>query len=264
MGETTQNKVAIITGGATGIGRQVATKLASLGINIVLAGRNKQSGDAAAAEIAGGGAKVIFVQTDVSRESDVINLVEATISRFGRIDYLFNNAGVEGAMGPIEINTEQVVDEVLAANVKGVFLCTKHVIPGMIKQHGGIIVNVSSFVGTIIPFGTAIIYGASKAAVLSMTQSTAAGFAEQNINVFAVCPWVTDTPMIDRLTGFQPEAKAGFGGSINPSGTIALPEDIAAAVADIFSGENKTIKSGEAILVDRGGSINKIVPMGIA
>jgi len=264
MSETTQNKVAIITGGATGIGKQVAAKLASQGINLVLAGRNKQKGDAAAAELAGSGTKVIFVQTDVSRESDVINLVEAAIGRFGRIDYLFNNAGVEGAMGPIEVNTEQVVDEVLAANVKGVFLCTKHAIPSMIKQQGGIIVNTASFVGTVIPFGTAIIYGASKAAVLSMTQSTAAGFAEQNISVFAVCPWVTDTPMIDRLTGFQPEAKAGFAASINPSGKIALPEDIAAAVADIFSGKNKTIKSGEAILVDRGGLINKIVPMGIA
>ena len=260
----TQNKVAIITGGATGIGKEVAIKLAGMGVNLVLAGRNKELGESAAAEISARGAQVIFVQTDVSSEKAVINLVDSALDKFGRIDYLFNNAGIEGAMGPMSINTEEVVDDVLSINVKGVFLCLKHVIPHMADHGGGIIVNTASFVGTIIPFGTAVIYGASKAAVLSMTQSAAAGFAEQNINVFAVCPWVTDTPMIDRLTGFQPEAKAGFGAGINPSGKIALPEDIANAVADIFSGKNADIKSGEAILVDRGGLLNKLIPMSFA
>jgi len=261
MSETTQNKVAVITGGATGIGKQVALKLASHGVNIVLAGRNKETGDKAAAEIAATGANVLFVQADVSSEKAVADLLRTAANKFGRIDYLFNNAGIEGAMGPLELNTEEIVDDVLAINVKGAFLCMRHAIPYMAENGGGVIVNTGSFVGTVAPHGTGVMYGASKAAVLSMTQSVAAAVAEQHIGVFAVCPWVTDTPMIDRLTGFQPEAKAGFGAAMNPSGKIALPEDIADAVVDIFTGKNTSINSGDAILADSGGRLNKVVPM---
>jgi NAD(P)-dependent dehydrogenase (short-subunit alcohol dehydrogenase family) len=257
MSSTTGVKVAVITGGSTGIGKAVAFKLAGRGIAVVIAGRDKERGDTVATELAATGAKALFVQTNVSSEQEVQNLVEQAITTYGRIDYLFNNAGTEGAMGPLDMNTEEIIDEVLASNIKGVLLSIKHVMPVMVKQGSGVIINTASFVGTIIPFPVAVVYGASKAAVLSITRSVAASCAGQDIQVFAICPWVTDTPMIDRLTGFQPGAKDGFAGNINPSGKIATTDDIATVVAALFTKE-KALESGEAILIDSGGSTNKI------
>jgi NAD(P)-dependent dehydrogenase (short-subunit alcohol dehydrogenase family) len=259
MSNPTNKKVAIITGGATGIGKAVAGMLAAKGVQVVIAGRNKERGEAAAAET---GAQTVFFKTDVSSEQDVKNLVDYTIANFGRVDYLFNNAGVEGAMGPIEINTEAILDEVLAINVKGVFLGIKHVAPIMVKQGGGIIINTASFVGTTMPIPVAVMYGASKAAVLSITRSAAAAYADQNIQLYAVCPWVTDTPMVDRLTGGDPAAKGGFARSINPSGKITGTADIAHAVTALFT-EPTALTSGDAILVDFGGAVNKVVPMSV-
>lgn len=262
MSETTEKKVAIITGGTTGIGKEVASKLARLDITVVLAGRNSERGDAVVADLLSTGAQALFVQTDVSKEQEVKNLVTQTMHSFGRIDYLFNNAGTEGVLGPLELNTEEVIDEVLAANVKGVLFCIKHAMPVMAEHGKGVIVNTASFVGTTMPLPVAVAYGASKAAVLSITQSIAIAGAEQNIQVFAVCPWVTDTPMVDRLTGHQADAKASFGSSINPSGKIATTADIAGAVVSLFT-EQPELKSGEAVLVDNGGARNKIIPMAV-
>ena len=134
----------------------------------------------------------------------------------------------------------------------------KHAIPHIAERGGGIVINTASFVGTTVPFPDGVLYGATKAAVLSMTRSVAAGSAEQNVRVFAVCPWITDTPMVDRLTGHRAEAKAQFGG-INPSGRIATPEDIAGVVLSIFTG-GADLESGDAVLVDSGGTTEKSSP----
>ena len=254
-------KVAVITGGATGIGRAVAAQLSSQGVRVVLAGRNTERGNSAAQALAEGGQEVKYIRTDVTRESDVQALVQQAVDTYGGIDYLFNNAGVEGALGPMDANTETGVDEVLTTNVKGVFLCMKHAIPRMAERGGGIVINTASFVGTTVPFPDGVLYGATKAAVLSMTRSVAAGCAEQNVRVFAVCPWITDTPMVDRLTGHQAEAKAQFGG-INPSGRIATPQDIAGVVLSIFR-DGANLESGDAVLVDSGGTTQKIRPMSV-
>ncbi|GAB3044963.1 SDR family NAD(P)-dependent oxidoreductase [Spirosoma pulveris] len=258
MNESLIGKVALITGGTTGIGLAVAQQLAARGIRVVLSGRDQQRGEAAVSLI-DDASKTLFVQADVSDESQVQALVEKAVHHYGGIDFLFNNAGIEGMLGPLTTNTEAVLDQILAINVKGVLLTIKHVLPHLLKRAGGIIVNTASFVGTTVPFPDAVAYGATKAAVLSITQSVAVGYALDQIQVFAVCPWITDTPMVDRLTGHQSDAKAAFGSS-NPSGRIASPADIAQVVLAIYS-QKLALQSGDAVLVDHGGVWTKIQPV---
>ena len=251
-----EGKVVVVTGGATGIGKAAALELASKGAKVVIAGRNAERGEAVVEMITDAGGDAVFVQTDVRREPEVRALFQRTLSTFGGVDCLFNNAGVEGVLGPITECPEAACDEVLNTNIKGAFLCMKHAIPAMLEQGGGAIVNTASFVGTVVPFPDAVAYGASKAAVLSMTSSVAAGFADQGIRVYAVCPWITDTPMVDRLTGHQSEAKTQFA-SVNPSGQITTPEDVAGIAVAMLAGAPE-YGNGDAVLVDSGGNTQKV------
>lgn len=257
-----EKQVAIVTGGTAGIGKAVALLLAEKKVKVVIAGRNSERGARVVQEVISSGGEALFIPTDIRKEADVINLVEETMSSYGKIDFLFNNAGTEGVLGPLETNTEHVIDEVLSSNIKGVILCIKHILPKMTKQGNGVIVNTASFVGTTMPLPIAVVYGASKSAVLSITQSVAASCADTNVHVYSLCPWVTDTPMADRLTGHDMEAKAAFGANINPSGAIVPVSEIADQVWNLFSGKH-TVKSGNAILVDKGGIISNVVPMSV-
>ncbi len=257
----TSQKVAVITGGASGIGKATAIRLASKGIHIVIAGRSSERGEATVKEIEAAGGKAIYVSTDVSSEKDIKNLVDTTVQTFGHIDLLFNNAGIEGTDDIVDVVTAESIDQVLGINIKGVLLGIKHVLPVMEKQGGGMIINNGSFVGTTLPVPYALVYGASKAAVLSITRAVALGFADKNIDVYAVCPWITDTPMADRMTGHQHDVKSGHASTTNPSGKIATPEDLAGAVTDLFLENPAGLKSGDAILVDSGGELSKITVM---
>ncbi len=259
MTDAVAGKVAVVTGGATGIGKAVATRLAAQGAKVVMAGRDHIRGKTSAYDLAKQGYEVKFLRTDVRIENAIATLFDQTLDLYGGLDLLFNNAGIEGVLGPIGASNEEVVDDVLAINVKGVFLCMKQVLPLFVRQGGGIIVNTSSFVGTVLPFPDAVLLGATQAGVISMTQSVAAGFASENVRVFAVCPWLTDTPMVDRLTHHQAEAKNRLAG-MNPSGMAATPEDVANVVLAMFSGD-PGFQSGDAVLVDHGGSTQKIHPM---
>ncbi|WP_294207385.1 SDR family NAD(P)-dependent oxidoreductase [uncultured Chryseobacterium sp.] len=255
-----KQKVALITGGTAGIGRKTALTLAAEGYRVMIAGRSRESGEHLAHEIILKGGEAAYICTDVSVEKEVIRMVESAVDQYGSIDYLFNNAGTEGVLGPVETNSETVIDTVLAANIKGVILCIKHILPLMRQQKSGVIVNTASFVGTTMPLPVAVVYGASKSAVLSITQSVAASCAEDNIRVYAVCPWVTDTPMADRLTGHNEEAKAAFGANINPGGAIVPVEEIVEAVVRLVEGTD-AINSGEAVLIDKNRVFNLINPM---
>jgi NAD(P)-dependent dehydrogenase (short-subunit alcohol dehydrogenase family) len=257
---TNTQKVAIVTGGATGIGKAVAQALVARGVAVVIAGRSQQRGDAAAAEIGG---NTLFVQTDVSQEGDIKRLLTTTLDRYGRLDYLVNNAGIEAGMGGFEGTDPDLIDSVLAINVKGVFLAIKHAAPVMMRQQAGVIINMASFVGTTMPIPQAAIYGASKAAVLSLTRAAAVAYAEQHVRVYAVCPWMTDTPMADRQTDSDPAAKAGYASAINPSKQLATPADLAQATVDLLEGRTE-LANGEAVLVDHGSALNRIVPMTVA
>jgi NAD(P)-dependent dehydrogenase (short-subunit alcohol dehydrogenase family) len=205
---------------------------------------------------------VKFVRTDVRIENAIQTLYDYALETYGGLDFLFNNAGIEGVLGPMGANSEEVIDDVLAVNVKGVFLGMKQVLPIFVRGTGGTIVNTSSFVGTVLPFPDAVLLGATQAGVISMTQSVAAGYADRNIKVYAVCPWFTDTPMADRLTGQRAEAKSQFG-SYNPSGKVASPDDVARVVLSLFAGD-ENFESGDAVLVDSGGATQKIRPMSIS
>jgi NAD(P)-dependent dehydrogenase (short-subunit alcohol dehydrogenase family) len=252
-----KQKVAIVTGGASGIGKAIAQALVAQGVAVVIAGRGQQRGDDAAAELGG---NTLFVQTDVSQEADLVRLISTTLDRHGRLDYLINNAGIEAGMGAFEDTEADLIDSVLAINVKGVFLAIKHAAPVMVRQQTGVIINVASFVGTTHPIPQAAIYGASKAAVLSLTRAAAAAYDEQHLRVYAVCPWMTDTPMADRQTDSDPEAKNRYAAAINPSKQLATPTDLAQATLDLLEGRTE-LPNGEAILVDHGSALSRIVPM---
>ena len=236
MSEALTGKVAVITGGATGIGKAVATRLAAAGDKVLIAGRDHVRGKTSAYDLAKHGYEVRFLRTDVRIENAISGLFDQAIELYGGLDFLFNNAGIEGVLGPISQNTEEIVEDVLSINVKGVFLAMKQILPVFTRQGGGVIVNTSSFVGTVMPFPDAVLLGATEAAVISMTQSVAAGFGSENIRVFAVCPWLTDTPMVDRLTHHQAEMKSRLAG-MNPSGMAASPEDVANVVLSMFAGD---------------------------
>jgi NAD(P)-dependent dehydrogenase (short-subunit alcohol dehydrogenase family) len=203
------------------------------------------------------------VPTDVSQESDVQQLMTTAMDRYGRLDYLINNAGIEAGMGGFESTEADLLDKVLAINIKGVFLAIKHAAPILVRQQRGIIINIGSFVGTTNPILEAAAYGASKAAVLSLTRAAAAGYASQHLHVYAVCPWMTDTPMADRQTESDPAAKAHYAAAINPSHQLVTPEDLAQATLAILEGRTE-LPNGEAVLVDYGGALNRITPMMVA
>jgi NAD(P)-dependent dehydrogenase (short-subunit alcohol dehydrogenase family) len=262
MADPLEGKIAVITGGATGIGKAVATRLGAGGARVVIAGRDHVRGKTSAFDLTKQGYDVKFLRTDVRIENAIGTLFDQTLDLYGGLDFLFNNAGIEGVLGPISASDEDLVDDVLAINVKGVFLSMKQVLPLFTRQGGGIIVNTSSFVGTVLPFPDAVLLGATQAAVISMTQSVAAGFASENIKVYAVCPWLTDTPMVDRLTGYHAEAKSRLAG-MNPSGKAASPEDVANVVLELFAGDPR-FQTGDAVLVDHGGATQKIRPMSVS
>lgn len=259
MSEKITGRVAVITGGATGIGQAVACALVARGASVVLASRDREHGDQVARAVAAGTGRAVFERTDVRRERDVERLFQRAVDAYGRVDFIFNNAGIEGPSDDLQALRERGLDDLLGTNLKGVLFCLKHGLPRLLAQGGGIVVNVGSFVGTTLPLPHAVAYGATKAAVLSITRSVAAGLTSMNVGVFAVCPWITDTPMIDRLAGHNGAAKARLG-QMNPSGRIVAPDDVAAVVLSIFAGQSGLV-SGDAVLVDSGGALQTIAPM---
>jgi NAD(P)-dependent dehydrogenase (short-subunit alcohol dehydrogenase family) len=239
----------VITGGGSGIGRATAEQLGRDGARMIIAGRDRARGEATVRAAARAGGHARFVETDVASERSVRAAIDAAVDVFGGLDYLFNCAGCEGPMGAITDLTEEDCDQLLAVNLKGPMMAAKHAIPHMIARGGGCVVNAASFLGTV-PFPVGSAYGASKAGLIHFTRSLAAGYAAQGVRAYAVCPYVTDTPMTDRLTGGHPAMKRRFAG-MNPSGCIAQPEDIACVVAELFAGATD-FESGDAVLVDSG------------
>jgi NAD(P)-dependent dehydrogenase (short-subunit alcohol dehydrogenase family) len=259
VSEEVKGRVAVITGGASGIGYAVARALVNAGARVMLTGRDRERGDRVARAMAAGTGRAVFEQADVSREPDVERLFQRAYEAYGRVDFLFNNAGSEGRNGGEALPGQPGLDELLGTNIKGVILCMKHGLPRLMAQGGGVVVNTGSFVGTTLPFPAAVAYGATKAAVLSITRSMAAGLRAQRVAVFAVCPWITDTPMVDRLTDHDDAAKAQFA-RMNPSGRIVTPDEVARVVLSMFAGTSG-LESGDAVLVDSGGAMQTITPM---
>ena len=244
-----QGKVVLVTGGTSGIGRETAIQFANAGAKVVVAGRRSEEGEAVVKEIEAGGGEARFVQTDVTKESQVKHLVEETVRHFGRLDIAFNNAGVEQTAPIIEF-AEADYRKVFDINVLGVFLSQKYEIPAMLNSGGGSIINTSSIVGQIGMPGAGI-YIASKHAVEGITKTTALELADQGIRVNAVAPGAIATDMVDRFAGEEGSENRQWLASQHPMGRLGQAKEIAAAVLYLAS-DAASFTTGISLPVDGG------------
>ena len=242
-------KVAVITGAGSGIGRATAKLFAKEGAKVVVADIASEGGQETVSMIKGEGGEGTFVNVDVSKAADVEIMVKTAVEKYGKLDILFNNAGIEGTMAVTHESTEANWDRVIDVNLKGVWLGMKYGIAQMIKQGGGIVVSTASVAG-LVGFVGIPAYNASKGGVIQLTKTAALEYAKQNIRVNCVCPGVIATPMIDRFTGGDEEARKSFE-ALEPCGRLGLPEEIAQAVLFLSSDEACFI-TGVAFPVDGG------------
>ena len=245
----TNQKVAIVTGGNSGIGRAAALALAKQKVKISIAARRTEEGEETVRLIKEAGSDGIFVKTDVTSESDVSSLVSKTVETYGKLDYAFNNAGVEEIMTPFLDQTSEKFDQIMSTNVRGVWLSMKYEIPEMIKNGGGAIVNNSSVAG-VMGFPQMPIYIASKHAVLGLTKSAASEFAKSGIRINAIAPGGVETDMLMQTVGNDPQLLETFR-SMHPIGRIGRPEEIANTIVWLLS-DKASFVLGHTLLVDGG------------
>ena len=241
--------VVLITGALTGIGRATALAFAREGAQIVVSGRRDEAGQALVSELRAAGAEAEYHRADVRQEDDVKQLVDRTVARFGRLDVAVNNAGTEGESGPITGQSIENFRATFDTNVLGVFLSLKHEMRVMLEQGSGSIINLSSVAGQV-GFPGASIYVASKHAVEGLTKSAALEGAAAGIRVNSVAPGPVATDMLDRFTGRDGAAKAGFLAGI-PAKRAATPDEIAQTIAFLASDQAKYL-TGQNIAVDGG------------
>ncbi len=244
-----QDKVAIVTGATSGIGRAAAIAYAREGAKVVVAGRRATEGEETVRLLQAQGGEGIFVKTDVSKAVQVKELVERTLQKFGRLDIAFNNAGIEQVPLPFLEQDEETFDQVVDINAKGVWLCMKYEIPAMLKTGGGSIVNTASVFGVLGIPGDEI-YIASKHAVIGLTKSAAVEFGKQGIRVNAILPGVVDTDMYKRFAGDKPEFREQMN-AMHPIGRIGKPEEMAEA-AIWLSSSKASFVTGHSLMVDGG------------
>jgi NAD(P)-dependent dehydrogenase (short-subunit alcohol dehydrogenase family) len=242
-------KVAIVTGGTSGIGRDTAILFAKAGAKVVVAGRREPEGKETVDLVRASGADGLFVKADVSRAADVQALVNKTVDKFGRLDIAFNNAGIEGSLVPIAEQSEEDWDRTIDINLKGTWLCLKYEIQQMLKQGGGgAVVNMASVAGLIGSAGFAT-YCASKHGVIGLTKSAALETARQGIRVNVICPAVIETPMGERIFG-APEIRP-YAIGLHPIGRFGTPMEVAEAVVWMCS-DRASFMTGHSLILDGG------------
>ena len=248
-----QDKVALITGGTSGIGQATAILFAKEGAKIAVTGRNETRGNVVTEQITKNGGHAIFIPVDVRKNSDCQLAVDEILRDFGRIDILFNNAGVFYPHTTLECSEEEW-DEQIDINLKGTFLMSKAVLPHMIQQRGGVIINNSSGWG-IVGGDAAVAYCASKGGVVLLTKAMAIDHGRQGIRVNCICPGDVDTPMLPedaRMRGMKWEDYLA-GCANRPLGRIGTADEIAKAALFLAS-DDSSFMTGAALVVDGGGT----------
>ena len=248
MQNSYSNKIVLVAGGTSGIGKTTAIAFADAGARVVLTGRREKEGLEVVAEIKKTGGTAAYIRTDVAKEADVVKAVDFVLSTHGRLDVAFNNAGVE-IVGPLDQVTEEQYRRTFDINVWGVLNAMKHEVAAMLKSGGGSIVNVSSIAGHI-GLAQASIYVATKHAVEGLTKAIAVEFAKQGIRVNAVAPGAIDTEMVDRFAGKEGDVRNWLI-SQHPVGRLGTAEEIAAAVLYLTSDAAK-FTTGTILAVDGG------------
>ncbi|MDE0603554.1 MAG: glucose 1-dehydrogenase [bacterium] len=253
MSNTMEGKVALVTGGASGIGQEAAVLFARRGAKVAVADRNAEGGAETVARIEAEGGRGEFFATDVTDEDQVAALVASVVSAFGQLDYAFNNAGITHPSRLFHELTLEQWDEMITVNLTSVFLCMKHEIIQMLAQGGGAIVNTASG-AAIIPAPGQPHYTAAKRGVLGLTTYAADELNNKGIRVNAICPGMIDTPMVASWRESSPEmAEAVI--QMMPGGRLGLPEEVAEAAVWLCSDEARWV-SGDTMLVD-GGMLNR-------
>jgi NAD(P)-dependent dehydrogenase (short-subunit alcohol dehydrogenase family) len=249
MAGLVQGKIALVTGGGSGIGRATSLALATEGAKVAVSDVVVAGGEETVRLIKAAGGEATFIKADVAKAAEVEALINKVVETYGRLDCAFNNAGIEGAMTSTTECSEENFDRTIAVNLKGVWLCMKHEIPQMLKQGGGAIVNTASVAG-LIGFQGLPAYVASKHGVNGLTKTAALEYAKHGIRVNAVCPGVIHTPMLDRLFSSQPGADETIA-AMEPVGRLGKPEEIAAAAVWLLS-DAASFVTGLPMAVDGG------------
>jgi NAD(P)-dependent dehydrogenase (short-subunit alcohol dehydrogenase family) len=243
-------KVAIITGASSGIGEATALLFAREGASVILADRDEARGEDVARRCMAEGSRAAFIAADVSNPQDVDNVVASALDRFGRLDVIFNNAGIEGEMNkPTAECTLDNWRRVLSINLDGIFFGMKYAIPAMLKTGGGSIINTASIAG-LVGFAGLPAYCASKGGVVQLTKCAALEYATQNIRINVICPGVIDTPMVQRTVGASETAKQAFEAAepVHRFGTAAEVANVALFLAS----DDSSFCTGAPFIVDGG------------
>jgi NAD(P)-dependent dehydrogenase (short-subunit alcohol dehydrogenase family) len=249
MADLLKNKVALVTGGSSGIGRATALACAREGAKVAVADIVVAGGEETAQLVKDAGSEAIFIKADMTKTADLEAMVNTIVETYGRLDCAHNNAGIEGALGKTANYEEAEWDKVIAIDLTGVWLCMKYEIPAMLKNGAGAIVNTASAAGLIgVPNMPA--YAASKHGVVGLTKTAALEYAKAGIRVNCVCPGIIQTPMVSRLTGERPGMFEKIA-TAEPIGRVGQPEEIAESVVWLCS-DLASFVTGHAMSVDGG------------
>lgn len=243
------NKVAIITGGGSGIGQATALRLAEEKVNIVVVDVNEKGGNKTVELVKKLGVDSIFVRADVSKQEEVKNYVEKAVEKFKKIDYFFNNAGISGS-GKFYLDTSlEEIDQIVGINLMGALYGARYVAENMLKSGGGSIVNTASSAG-VIGQDSVVTYSATKHGIIGLTKSLVAEYAKDGLRVNAIAPGPTETPMVREFYAANPEMKENATGGI-PQKRLGTPEEVAELVTFLLTSKAQYI-NGEVVRIDGG------------